>query len=138
LNKKADKAENNKPTKISEDTPIIIKAISFFLILGSSLTLLFYFYVLVLNNDLLTGDAINNTLISPTVYLMAGSVFFVLLFAGAIFLLKLKKVGIFIVSASLFAILLMNFALVTKVDWLNLSIVFVVLLVFTFTHKKFR
>lgn len=132
--------ENTTTTKTSLDIPIIIKAISFFLLMGSSLALLFYFYVLVFNSGLLTDkiSTINSTLINPIGYIITESVFFVLLFIGAILLLKLKKIGVFIVSAGMLAILIMNIALTTKIDWLNISVVFVVLLAFIFLHKKFR
>ena len=138
---KVNESENsNTKEKVQQETPIIIKAISLFLILGSSLALLFYFYVLVFNSDLLTDQVstINNKLISPTVYIIVESVFFVLLFVGAILLLKLKKIGIFLVTIGMLAVLLMNVALTTKIDWLNISIVFAVLLIFIFTQKKFK
>ena len=138
--KKVNEPENTTTTKTSLDIPIIIKAISFFLLMGSSLALLFYFYVLVFNSGLLTDkiSTINSTLINPIGYIITESVFFVLLFIGAILLLKLKKIGVFIVSAGMLAILIMNIALTTKIDWLNISVVFVVLLAFIFLHKKFR
>jgi len=138
---KVNESENsNTKEKVQQETPIIIKAISLFLILGSSLALLFYFYVLVFNSDLLTDQVstINNKLISPAVYIIVESVFFVLLFVGAILLLKLKKIGIFLVTIGMLAVLLMNVALTTKIDWLNISIVFAVLLIFIFTQKKFK
>ena len=138
--KKVNEPENTTTTKTSLDIPIIIKAISFFLLMGSSLALLFYFYVLVFNSGLLTDkiSTINSTLINPIGYIITESVFFVLLFIGAILLLKLRKIGVFIVSAGMLAILIMNIALTTKIDWLNISVVFVVLLAFIFLHKKFR
>jgi len=137
LDKKSHKKTNKLTTK--GGIPIIIKAISFFLILGSSIALLLYGYIFFFNLDVMAEEIsiIKNPIISPQVYVIIESLVFISIISGAVFLLYLKKRGIFIILAGLVSLILMNYTYFVKIDWLYIAVTFTIMLIFGFYWKNF-
>lgn len=137
MDKKSHKKTNKLTTK--GGIPIIIKAISFFLILGSSIALLLYGYIFFFNLDVMAEEIsiIKNPIISPQVYVIIESLVFISIISGAVFLLYLKKRGIFIILAGLVSLILMNYTYFVKIDWLYIAVTFTIMLIFGFYWKNF-
>jgi len=136
-----DKKSHKKTNKLTSygGIPIIIKAISFFLILGSSIALLLYGYIFFFNLDVMAEEIsiIKNPIISPQVYVIIESLVFISIISGAVFLLYLKKRGIFIILAGLVSLILMNYTYFVKIDWLYIAVTFTIMLIFGFYWKNF-
>ncbi len=126
--------------KNSQSTPYIIKAASFFIILSSALAIVFYSYLLFFNYDLLSGNisVVVNPFISISTYVILEYLLFVLLIAGAVLLLKLSKLGAIIIVFALTLLLGLNYLYYSRLDYLNLVVFLIILLIMGFSAKKMR
>ncbi len=124
--------------KNSQSTPYIIKAASFFIILSSALAIVFYSYLLFFNYDLLSGNisVVVNPFISISTYVILEYLLFVLLIAGAVLLLKLSKLGAIIIVFALTLLLGLNYLYYSRLDYLNLVVFLIILLIMGFSAKK--
>jgi len=119
---------------------ISIKIISFFLMLGSFLAILFYLYILLFNIDILDEEisVIKKAFIKPVLYLVFEGILFAIIIIGCVFLLKMKKIGLYLSSISLISILLMNQIYFLSIDWINLGFTILILLILMLNAKKFK
>jgi len=126
--------------KNSQSTPYIIKATSFFIILSSALAIVFYSYLLFFNYDLLSGNisVVVNPFISISTYVILEYLLFVLLIVGAVLLLKLSKPGAIIIVFALTLLLGLNYLYYSRLDYLNLVVFLIILLIMGFSAKKMR
>lgn len=136
------KEENHKNHTNPENkrgTPIIIKAISLFLILGSGIAILLYAYIFTFNLEVMAKEIsiIKNPFISPKLYILTESLLFILIILGAIYLLYLKRKGILLILIGLASLILMNYAYFLNIDWLYLGVTIIIMLILGFNWKKF-
>ncbi len=134
------KQNNSAKPELKMATPIIIKAISFFLIFASAIAILFYAYVLIFNSNVLSEEIslVVNPFLSIKNYILLEILLFVLLIVGVVFMLYSKRKGVLIISASLVLLLIMNLVYFEKVDWFNSSMTAVILLILIFSWKKIK
>ncbi len=134
------KQNNSAKPDLKRATPIIIKAISFFLIFASAIAILFYVYVLLFNSNVLSEEIslVVNPFLSIKNYILLEILLFVLLIVGVVFMLYSKRKGVLIISASLVLLLIMNLVYFEKVDWFNSSITAIILLILIFSLKKIK
>lgn len=129
-------AENNN----KQSTPIIIKGISFFLIFGSCLAILFYLYIFVFNIEILNNEIsiIKNPFVSPKIYLLIEVFLFILLIYGATIMLYLKRYGIYLVLSSLIVLISINYVYFQEIDWLNIGMLAIIMLINSLNWKYFK
>ncbi len=134
------KQNNSAKSDLKRATPIIIKAISFFLIFASAIAILFYVYVLLFNSNVLSEEIslVVNPFLSIKNYILLEILLFILLIVGVVFMLYSKRKGVLIISASLVLLLIMNLVYFEKVDWFNSSMTAVILLILIFSLKKIK
>lgn len=134
------KQNNSAKSDLKRATPIIIKAISFFLIFASAIAILFYAYVLIFNSNVLSEEIslVVNPFLSIKNYILLEILLFILLIVGVVFMLYSKRKGVLIISASLVLLLIMNLVYFEKVDWFNSSITAIILLILIFSLKKIK
>ncbi len=134
------KQNNSAKSDLKRATPIIIKAISFFLIFASAIAILFYVYVLLFNSNVLSEEIslVVNPFLSIKNYILLEILLFILLIVGVVFMLYSKRKGVLIISASLVLLLIMNLVYFEKVDWFNSSITAIILLILIFSLKKIK
>ncbi len=134
------KQNNSAKPELKMATPIIIKAISFFLVFASAIAILFYAYVLIFNSNVLSEEIslVVNPFLSIKNYILLEILLFVLLIVGVVFMLYSKRKGVLIISVSLVLLLIMNLVYFEKVDWFNSSMTAVILLILIFSWKKIK
>jgi len=132
--------KNLESPSITRNTPIIIKAISFFIILGSVLAILFYGFIFIFRPEILVEEIsiISNPFVSTTVYILIEIIVFILLIVGASLLLYLKRWGIHIIMLTMAIIITMNYAYFVQVNWFYLSVLAIILLILIINWKKFK
>lgn len=136
---------NNNKKKITEietkqNTPIIIRGISYFIILGSSFAVIFYVYIFAFNIELLNEEIsiIKNPFVSPKTYLLIEVFIFILLIYGATIMLYLKRYGIYLILFSLISLLSMNYAYFQEIDWFNIGVLAIIMLIYGLKWKYFK
>jgi hypothetical protein len=126
--------------KNSQSTPYIIRATSFFIILSSAIAIIFYSYVLFFNYKLLSTNisVVINPFISINTYIILEYLLFILLILGAVLLLRLSKWGAIIISSALTLLFGLNYFYYSRIDYLNLVVFLIILLIMGFSAKKMR
>lgn len=118
-------------------TPIIIRAISFFVILTSVIAILFYGYILVFNSDILSHEIslVANHFLSLVNYILLEILIFTMIIIGAILILYSNKKGFIIIAAGVVSLLIMNTLYFEKIDWFNSSVTIIILLLIIISWK---
>ena len=128
---------NTTESGFKKVTPIIIRAISFFVILTSSIAILFYGYILIFNSYVLSEEIslVANQFVSLKTYIFIEILIFIMIFIGAVFTLYSNRKGFIFVTVGVILLLAMNTLYFEKVDLFNSSIAAIVLLLVFISWK---
>lgn len=121
-------------------TPIIIKAISFFIIFGSSIGILFYAYIFIFNSNILNEEInlVTNPFLSLKQYILLEITIFVLLITGAVLILYSNKKGFIIIGGALLSLLGMHCIYIERIDWFYIILSLIILSILIFSWKKIK
>ena len=119
-------------------TPIIIRTISFFVLLTSSIAILFYGYVLIFNSNVLSEEIslVANRFVSLKAYIYIEITIFIMIFIGTVLILYSNRKGFIIIAVGVVSLLAMNTLYFETVDLFNSSIAAIVLLLVFISWKK--
>jgi hypothetical protein len=134
--------ESNKSSKLKtkQTTPIILKAVSFFLIFGSVIAISFYGFIFIFKHEILAEEIgiIQNPFVKPSTYILIETSLFFILIIGSIFLVKKSKKGALIITLCLISLFSMNYAYFLEIDWLNTIFFTIIMLILGFNWKKIK
>lgn len=123
-----------------KSAPYIIKGVLFFIILTSSLAVIFYSYLLFWNPLLINSspDLVLNPWIGQKTYLILEFIIFVFLIFSSLVTIKLKRWGSILLIINLTLLFVLNSLYFREFDAIYTMIFIIILLIIGFYLKKFN
>lgn len=123
-----------------KSAPYIIKGVLFFIILTSSLAVIFYSYLFFWNPLLINSspDLVLNPWIGQKTYLILEFIIFVFLIFSSLVTIKLKRWGSILLIINLTLLFVLNSLYFREFDAIYTMIFIIILLIIGFYLKKFN